>query len=115
MRILKDEQLVEVRNHMAGGAGSVTLNHFLSKEEAYTAGRLFAVNTLLPGCSIGYHKHTGEFEIYYILEGTAEITEDGEIYELHEGDMMQCKDGSSHGIANKSHEPLRFLALILNV
>lgn len=115
MKILYKDQLEEVRVCMAGGEGECTVHHILPADLACGAGRLFAVNTLQPGCSVGYHKHEGEFEVYYILEGAAKITEDGEVYELHAGDMMQCRDGSSHGIANESDAPVRFLALILNV
>ena len=115
MKISKNEQLVEVRSNVVGGVGDVTMVHFLKKEDAYGAGRLFAVNTLEPGCSFGYHKHEGEFEVYYMLEGTAEVMDEGEVYQLEAGDMMQCKPGGSHSIINKSEDPVRFLALILNV
>lgn len=100
---------------MLGGKGELEIFHILDKEDAYGAGRLFAVNTLRPGSSIGYHKHSGEYEIYFILSGRAEIVEDGQRYVLDPGDMMQCKDGSSHSIENIGSTDLEFLALILNV
>lgn len=114
MKTLKNDRLLEVREHMAGGEGSCQVHHILRAEDAYGAGRLFAVNTLQPGSSIGVHEHHGEFEIYYILDGTATITDNSEVYELHAGDMMECRDGDSHGIANTSDAPMSFLALILN-
>lgn len=113
MKTLKNDRLCEIREHMAGGEGSCEVYHILRAEDAYGSGRLFSVNTLQPGCSIGVHEHHGEFEIYHIIEGTATITDNNEVYELHAGDMMQCRDGGSHGIANRSDAPLRFLALIL--
>ena len=98
MKTLKNDRLLEVRKHMAGGKGSCRVHHILRAEDAYGAGRLFAVNTLQPGSSIGVHDHHGEFEIYYILDGIATITDNGEVYELQAGDMMECRDGDSHGI-----------------
>lgn len=115
MIISKNEQAVDIRSNMVGGEGDITMVHFLNKEDAFGTGRLFAVFTLQPGCSIGYHKHEGEFEIYYMLEGTAEVVDEGETYQIHAGDMMQCKPGGSHSIINKSEGLVRFLAFILNV
>lgn len=115
MIISKNEQLVEVRSNLAGGVGEITLTHFLDKENSFGTGRVFAVFTLQPGSSIGYHKHEGEFEVYYMLEGTAEVMDDGEIYQLQTGDMMQCNPGGSHSIINKSEDPVRFVAFVLNV
>ena len=97
------------------GVGDVTMVRFLKKEDAYGVGRLFAVNTLNPGCSFDHHKHEGEFEAYYMLEGTAEAMDEGEVYQLEAGDMVQCKSGGSHSIINKSQSPVCFLALLLNV
>lgn len=115
MKQLKAERKLEIKPQMLGGKGQLEIHHFLNKEDAYGAGRLFAVNTLAPGSSIGYHKHEREYEVYFILEGKAEIVEDGETYFLEPGDMMQCRDGSGHSIENVGDTPLRFLALILNV
>ena len=115
MKILCKDQLEEVRPKMAGGEGECTVQHVLEKEDAYGAGRNFTINTLAPGCSIGYHQHKGEFEVYYVLEGVGQVVDDGEIYLLRQGDMMQCRDGSSHSIENRTDKPLRVLALIINV
>ena len=50
-----------------------------------------------------------------ILEGVGHVLEDGVEYDLAAGDIMQCRDGSSHSIENRTDKPLRFLALIINV
>ncbi len=115
MRKENAQQRREIRTDMMGGKGQVELQHVLEKEDAYGAGRNFTINTLAPGCSIGYHQHKGEFEVYYVLEGVGQVVDDGEIYLLRQGDMMQCRDGGSHSIENVGEEPLRVLALILNV
>lgn len=113
MKMLKDEYPSELCERVRGGDGSYISRHFLKKEDAAGSGRLFSVNTFEPGVSIGVHEHHGEIELYYILSGTAAITDNGEVYELHAGDMMLCRDGDSHGIANKSGEDMQFLAMIL--
>lgn len=101
------------RSHVLGGEGSYLCKELFSKQELGGRARLFAVNTLPKGSSIGIHPHTGEGEAYLILQGEAVVTEDGEEYLLHVGDAEYCSDGHTHGIANRSDEPLVFLAVIL--
>lgn len=113
MHIKKEDMDVLVAEHRMNGKGSVSIRTFLPAEESYGTGRIFATFTLQPGCSIGYHKHEGEFEVYYITKGTATVVEDGETYTLKAGDMMQCKDGSSHSIENCTNEEMEFIGLIL--
>ena len=108
----KADQEVVVRSGVQRGRGDVTFRHFMSEADT-SAGRMFAVVTLQPGDSIGNHSHTGECEAYYILKGTAKIIDNGEEYLLQADDMMLCKDGDSHGIANAGDSPLEFIALIL--
>ena len=100
--------------HLQNGKGTIEKRTFLENEDAAGAGRLFAIMTIQPGDSIGYHSHQNEYEVYYILKGRAKIVDDGETYELEEGDMMQCKSGSSHSIENVGEGPLEHLALILS-
>lgn len=109
----KEDMLVRVEEHLRGGEGKVTLRNFLSADNADGAGRLFAINTLEPGCSIGKHGHKDEYEVYYITKGTAEIVDDDDVYILHAGDMMKCNSGSEHGIKNVGDDELEFVALIL--
>ncbi len=113
MHLRKEEMNVNVLEHLKEGKGSVEMRNFLPIEDAEGSGRTFSIATLKPGCSIGYHKHENEFEIYLVLKGQATIVEDGVTYTMKEGDMMQCKSGSSHSIENCTNEDLQFLALIL--
>ena len=99
--------------NMRGGKRAVDAAKFLEAEESYGAGSIFGRAVIPPGGSIGYHQHTGEYEIYYILEGTAKVVDDGEERILCPGDMMQCRDGSSHSIENVGDKELVFLAMVL--
>ncbi|MCC2253395.1 cupin domain-containing protein [Ruminococcus sp. CLA-AA-H200] len=98
---------------MKGGKGEVELINILEMDEMYNMGRFFGVTVIPPGCSGGCHTHTGDFETYFILEGKAVINDNGTEYELGPGDMMQCRDGSSHGIRNDGDCDLKYLAVIL--
>ena len=109
-----NECTVEYREHMRDGNGTVQLTNFgASPEELNNKGRLFAKLTLNPGCSIGYHIHDKDEEIFYILKGTAEYSDNGVIKTVTAGDVTICPVGEGHGIANNSDETVEFIAVIL--
>lgn len=99
--------------HMKGGKGSLISTHFLGENEFHGKGRLFNLNLLKPGSSVGVHPHKNEFEVYCILKGEGTYTENGKTYPVHAGDVTICPDGESHGIENTGSEDLEFVALIL--
>ena len=51
-----------------GGKGTIKVKSLLDAEEFIGKGRLFAHNIIPPGSSLGYHKHEGDFETYYIYK-----------------------------------------------
>ena len=109
----KDECLVEYREHMRDGEGTVQITNFVNAAELNDKGRLFAKLTLNPGCSIGYHMHDGDSEIFYILKGTAEYNDNGNIRTVTAGDVTVCPAGTSHGIANRTDEVVELIAVIV--
>lgn len=112
--IKKHDQLeIAVQHEFRGGKGTVTFEHFMNQEMANGAGRLFAKSTLPPGASIGLHKHEGDCEVYYILEGKGLVNDNGVGVELGPGDINFCPDGGSHSIENIGKEDLVYIAMIL--
>jgi len=107
------EQQESFEHELKGGKGSIRLLHLLEESEAYEVGRLFAISIISPGDSIGYHTHTGDFEIYYILKGTAKVVDNGVEDILHPGDSMTCREGDSHSIENIGDCDLEYVAFIL--
>jgi len=109
-----EEFRIEYKEHMRDGDGTVQLTHFITgPEELNDKGRLFAKITLNPGCSIGYHVHEGDAELFYILKGTAEYNDAGEIRTVTAGDVTICPAGTGHGIANKTDEVVELAAVIV--
>ena len=105
---------VEYREHMRDGNGTVEITNFaLSPEELNDKGRLFAKITLNPGCSIGYHIHEKDAELFYIMKGTGVYSDNGEIRTVHAGDVTLCPAGTGHSIANETDEVLELTALIV--
>ena len=79
---------------MVGGPGKVYNRPLINgPEDLYNSGRLFAHNVLEKDCGVGYHTHQGECEFYYILKGTPEYTDNGEVITLHPGDITYTGSG----------------------
>ena len=110
----KDECKKEFREHMRDGKGTVELTSLIaSPDELYNKGRLFSRITLKGGCSIGFHVHENDSELFYILNGEAEYNDNGEIKTVTAGDVTVCPAGTGHGIENKSDETVEFIAVIV--
>ncbi len=103
----------DVQQNFRGGKGSVTLEHFMDQQMARGAGRLFAQFIIPPGASVGLHKHEGDSEVYYILEGKALVSDNGTDVVLGPGDVNFCPDGGSHSIENIGDTDLKYIAVIL--
>ncbi len=110
----ENECTVEYREHMRDGDGTVQLTGFIKgPEELCGKGRLFSKITLQPGCSIGYHLHDTDSELFYILSGTAEYNDNGTVCTVSAGDVTVCPPGESHGIANRTEKPVELIAVIV--
>ena len=62
---------------MRDGNGTVEILHIFRSRELKGRTRLFARLRLPAGSSIGFHRHEGEEEIFYILSGAGEVSEGG--------------------------------------
>ena len=110
----KDECKKEYREHMRDGKGTVELTSLIgSPDELYNKGRLFSRITLKSGCSIGFHVHEKDSELFYILSGEAQYNDNGEIKTVRAGDVAICPAGTGHGIENRTDETVEFIALIV--
>ena len=110
----KDDCKIEYREHMRDGDGTVKLTSFIAGDDELNGkGRLFSRITLNPGCSIGYHIHDKDAELFYILTGTGTYSDNGEIVTVHPGDVTICETGHGHSIANKGNEVLELIAVIV--
>ncbi len=109
-----EECRVEYREHMRDGDGTVEITNFIADgSELNDKGRLFAKITLKPGCSIGFHVHEKDSELFYIMKGTAEYNDNGTIKTVTAGDVTLCPAGTGHGIANRTEETVELAAVIV--
>ena len=110
----KEECTTEYRENMRGGDGTAILTSLIAgPEELNDKGRLFSRITLKPGCSIGYHVHETDAELFYILAGTGVYSDDGTETDVWAGDVAICETGHGHSIANTGEDTLEFVAVIV--
>ncbi len=119
----KHEMENEVRQRMRDGEGAVEILHVFRSKELKGHTRLFARLRLPAGSSIGFHRHDGEEEIFYILSGSGMVGEGGPsaspgttvgpLSPVGPGDAVLTGNGAGHSIANAGPDPLELMAVIL--
>ena len=104
---------IEYREHMRDGEGTVEITNLATPSELNDKGRLFGKITLNPGCSIGYHIHETDSEIFYVMKGTAEYNDNGETKTVTAGDVTICPAGTGHSVSNNTDEVVELIAAII--
>jgi len=103
----------ESREKFRDGKGVSLLCNIVEKEELLGNCRFFGKITLDPGCSIGYHQHDREEEVYYILSGQGVVNDNGDTRTVNPGDSVLTGNGAFHSIENQGDVPLEFIGVIL--
>ena len=112
--IRRSNEMREERIHeLKGGRGTLTLFHILEKDELSGKGRLCAREIIAPGNSVGFHKHEGDFELYYVLEGKGLLNDNGFETTIRRGDVVRTGHGESHSIENVGDKDLELITIIL--
>ena len=95
------------------GKGECHIKHLTDKAAMYDHARMFAHVTIPVGCSIGDHPHVDDADLYYIIEGTARVDDNGVLKEITAGELSYTQEGEHHSIENIGDGELKFLALVL--
>ncbi len=105
--------VTDLRSKMRGGEGVVKIEHFWdASRDLQGAFRLFAKLTIEPECSIGFHRHEDEAEVFVVLSGVGEVDDDGTPGMVRAGDTILTGFGAGHAIRCAGNEPLVLLAVI---
>ena len=89
-----------------GGEGALIANMFADEKNKILRGKL------VPGASVGVHRHIPSSEIIFILSGKGKSICDGKEELLFAGDCHYCPDGHSHALINNDVENLEFFAVV---
>jgi mannose-6-phosphate isomerase-like protein (cupin superfamily) len=65
-----------------------------------------------PGAFAGYHRHERHDSILYVVSGTGEHCQDGEMCRLEPGDAVLIKAGCPHALKNIGNEGLEVLEFV---
>ncbi len=107
------EYKIDLRKEMRGGNGEVKIEHLWDAGTELKADtRLWARLTLAPSCSIGFHNHDNEEEVFYIVSGNAEADDNGTPVKLSAGDTILTGNGAGHAIKNIGEADLVIIAVI---
>ena len=73
---------------------------------------IMLMGKLVPGASIGLHRHVGNSEVVIIRKGTGKVLFEGEYIPLKECDVHYCPEGCEHSLINDSEEDLLFFGIV---
>ena len=102
------------KQELGGGKGCAEVHEIVPEKDLYGHGKLYAKVVLKPNSSVGWHRHVGETEPYYILEGEGIfVDDDGSRTKVGPGDVCTILPGQCHAIETASScKDLSFMALI---
>ena len=99
---------LSVLENFKGGEKATEAHMFVDENNRMLMGRL------VPGASIGLHRHEGNSEVVLIKKGTGKVLFEGEYIPLKEGDVHYCPEGCEHSLINDSEEDLLFFGIVPN-
>ena len=86
-----------------------------SLEDFEETGHLLQLVTIPPATCQRTHSHRRQTEVFYILEGQATITINGEDYLAKPGDAFICSPGDVHNLWNKTDQDFRLVVFKINL
>jgi mannose-6-phosphate isomerase-like protein (cupin superfamily) len=110
--IIREKGTQNLSKNLFAGKGEVEIETLFTPEEFKAPVRLCARLRLAPGCSIGLHRHTGEDELYFILQGEGEVSDGEKKYQVSDGFSILTVSGESHSIENTGKMDIVLLAVI---
>jgi len=111
---LKSERTSQTISNLRGGKGDLGREDLFVEADVCGKTKVLAVLTIPNGCSIGEHTHGPDAELYYILEGTLRVTDNGVTKDLTVGDSVFTCGGNAHCVENVSGKDGKLLAVIMN-
>ena len=111
MVVEKKDMAVDIREKMRGGEGHAEITKL--SNELPGGVRLFAQIRLQPGCSIGYHIHENETEMFAFVSGCGRVKDDETERDVKAGDSMLTFPGHGHAVMNTGDEDLILIAAIV--
>lgn len=103
----KAKRVIQKKCHE--GEGSIIFREVFSDKDFKSPIEFLHETSIKPNSTIGYHKHSGNEEVYYILQGKGLMTVDSEDRIVSPGDAVVTSSGSSHGLKNIGNSNLNII------
>ena len=103
----------EVKKALRNGPGSVVMTDLTGGKGTCKNCRMLCEVDIPPGAGIGHHDHQTETEYYIMLEGTAEVEDNGTKVTVGPGDLVITGDGAAHSITNTGSVPVKMIAVVV--
>ncbi len=98
---------VEVLPCFKGGEKELSLQSFDDGKNKIMHG------ILIPGASIGLHRHDADSEILFVLSGQGTLSDDGKTCHIVHGQCAYCPSGHEHSLINTSEDTdLEYYAVV---
>ena len=94
-----------------GGEGNLEWKCFARLHMLNAPWVAFEWVSIEPGGAVGHHKHSRTEEIYFIVSGTGEMDQDGELSEVGPGHLIMTRRGVTHALKNTGEDPVEFLVI----
>lgn len=104
----------EVQKRCHGGKGQILFREVFNKRDFESNLQHLHETVISPKSTIGIHLHTGNEEIYYILEGNGIYLSDTKTYHVHQGDAVVVHSGGKHALNNTTDKELKILVFQCN-
>lgn len=91
-------ELKNVRAH--NGQGAIRFSRIFDNESFQTNCHFVDYAIIPPGASIGIHRHDHSEEIYIVMSGSAQMTLNNTLIDVHPGDIIVNPVGGVHGLVN---------------
>lgn len=93
------------------GKGEIEFCRVFSSEDFQTGIDFVDYAVIPPGCSIGFHQHSGNEEFYLILDGKGRMFVGDEEMYVEKGDLIINPDKSFHGLENCSNDKIQIFVV----
>lgn len=102
---------VQVDINNIGGEVVKDNETYILKDNKLLKNLVLSSTLLKPKMSTRGHKHAGQEEVYYFVEGTGQIELDGVFHNVKPGDVFLIEDGVFHRVHNNTDKSLYFVCV----
>ena len=94
-----------------GGEVAKQDERYVVKDNATLKNLVVSSTRLQPRKSTSGHKHKGQEEVYYFIEGTGKMELDDDTIKVQSGDVVLIEDGVFHRVHAGMYEELYFVCV----